>query len=221
MKQKYIFVVIALLLIVNFYLLFQYFSSKKDSSKDITSSPSPSSIKERQPSDNSVDASQEILITSNVPSITATFSNKETILKAIKSLNIFEPNSVALYTEKGLQSQLTTIYGLNVILTNEVQPLGQIFTQDEQGKDKLLQAFGVKYDSSTKIYNLYLYLDRQISEKSNDEDLSRRYSYIMKYAVWDITHPLKPEYDTYEKRLQGKDEFLQKNLSENWINITQ
>ncbi len=216
MNQRLVFIFVGFLVLINIGLLLTSLNKKNNSKNlsDKSSNVAPTQAKNNIPNNGYISA------ISNIDGIDVSLKAEDAQLKKmLKELGIFEPNSVALYTEKGLQTNLITVNELTIHLTDKEQSLGQITYELPNGKIEVSQSFGMKYDQSSKKMDLYLYLKKEIIEKEEAKDLSRRFTYMLRYALWDLTHPLKDGNGGIEEITDGKDEFMKKYLLTEWFNI--
>lgn len=216
MNQRLVFIFIGFLVLINIGLLLTSLNNKnttKSLSKDLKVTPTNVNTA------NNNSNKEYISAISNIDNISASLKADDLKLKMmLKELGVFEPNSVALYTDKGLQTKLISVNEIVIHLTDKEQSLGQI-TSEVENKIVVYQSFSMKYDSASKKVDLYLHLQKGLIEKEDAAGLSRRFSYMLRYALWDLTHPLKDQNGGIEEITKGKDEFMEKNLLTEWFNI--
>ena len=144
---------------------------------------------------------------------------KELIKEALDRVAFFDPGQVTYYTPSTAQRERVSARKVKVAWTDLKQPLGLAFYE---GESEPFQSWGVEYaptDGSGE-YDIVikLYLRDDIVRDKSSEELGEWYQGLLLRAVWDLTHPQRPEYEGME-RFEGMDEFVQDSVKEAWWEI--
>lgn len=152
----------------------------------------------------------EISVVSDIDGVTANLSDEAWFRERLSEVNFWNVNNIVFFDSSGLQRGKISPLSLRVHLTDKPQPLGQTVYTEPDGKKYMYQSFGMSFDPEQRLLDLYLFVHPDILRSESKDNLSTRFSYLLLFTIFDITHPILPEQKSFEERLIGKDDYIAK-----------
>lgn len=151
-------------------------------------------------------SNNSIQITSEVPSMSATFSNKK----------YFDKKLIESGFWKGLATEKIVIKHLKIALTTTPQENGAI--AESQRNPIILFSHFYRYDETTKTVNLTVQANLNAQKNESADYL---YSYATLLAIFNITHStsIYTDAENDQKLIEFMQDFFQSSLNNSFIRI--
>lgn len=150
-----------------------------------------------------------INVTSDTSKFSVNLTNKNKLQFVLEELNFWKPNAIATFSTQGQQGKdLVTVRSLNIHLTDKKQALGNV---TDPNTHSAYEGYGMKYNTRDLSLDLYIFIDSSFYSKESANVLGTYFSYMLFYALYDITHPIIN--NNQLKRLVGIDEYISKNIN--------
>lgn len=153
-----------------------------------------------------------ISITTDTGTVSGKIINELALREALNRTHFWDTKGVTLFKPSGFQTNNISVTNLVIHVTDKIQPLGHIFGVDKNHKQYIYEAFGMNFDINSQTLNLYLFVSPDLIVSRSSKDLDIIFSYVFLSSVFDVTHPLLPEYKSFEERLKGKSDFIKTML---------
>jgi hypothetical protein len=161
-----------------------------------------------------------ISVVSETDDVVVASTDVKLIRAALDQVEFYSTNQITQYAPSTAQIGRVSVRNLRVVLTTDEQALGKTYSTGEQTP---FQSWGVLYTptSGDNVYDvtILLHVTPAIVEREDAETLARRYQGILLRAVWDLSHPQKPEYAGLE-RFEGMKEYASLYRDEQWWTIS-
>jgi hypothetical protein len=156
----------------------------------------------------------QVRVRSEVVGVSLEQVDKKQIARILEEAQFFLPGKVTRYQANGKQMEGIEVRKLVIVLTDEIQPLGQVYGA---GSKEMYQSYGAEYVTTEKpgVYDLkiLLYVQPVIAESEEPQKLSARYAGLFLSAVWDLTHPKLVGHTGFE-RFEGRAEFVRQYVGQ-------
>ena len=132
---------------------------------------------------------EAIWMSSTIDNFELTPKNQKYLQKLLNDARFWDQSSVILIRPSGLQTESITVRKLQLIFTDQEQPLGQVYNVNKNGEQILAQSFGMNYDKVAQSLTLFVALNPEIIRQKDVNEVSRMFSGQLLLAIFRVTHP--------------------------------
>jgi hypothetical protein len=161
----------------------------------------------------------EIKVESQVAGVAVSGVETPLIKATLAEAGFSAPGQITRYQSSGRQAGSVEVDKLHIVLTPHEQAIGKTYGAGESAP---YQSWGIEYAQTdggeASDVTIYLYVRESIVQTEEADKLAKRYQGLLLSAIWDLTHPKRPQ-DKEFARFEGMSEYKRDKLGQVWWEV--